>query len=287
MDRGAPDEGSVDVVHRKWAGPMSAGRGRDHGPPWTEETLLTALVQAGAPGLRRIRFRSNRSTIWSVTAGGSALNLHEGYRAAPWSCVRHFATLVAGATGGGEASAAPMRRAMEVLRAWPGLGPAVELARRRHRSRTRTGSRTMRPGPCCATPEQRASLRRLYLRLNRSGFGNVLPPDLHIRLSSRMRSRLGHMKGHVHEGRRYVVEIALSARLMHEGNRAQRVDTLLHEMAHAADWLLDGGRGHGPTWKAWARRGGCEAKACTRAPIIGEPPTSRGSPLPWRPTPPP
>jgi hypothetical protein len=34
-------------------------------------------------------------------------------------------------------------------------------------------------------------------------------------------------------------------------------DTLLHEMAHVADWLVDGERGHGPTWRAWARTAGC------------------------------
>ena len=30
-------------------------------------------------------------------------------------------------------------------------------------------------------------------------------------------------------------------------------DTLIHEMCHAATWLIDGTKkaGHGPLWKAW------------------------------------
>jgi hypothetical protein len=76
------------------------------------------------------------------------------------------------------------------------------------------------------------------------------------------------MRGHVREGRRVVVEVALSLDLMLGGNDELRTDTLLHEMAHAADWLVDGGRGHGPSWKAWARRVGCRERACTRMPLV-------------------
>lgn len=142
-------------------------------------------------------------------------------------------------------------------------------ARRRPRPGHGTGRpREESPGPCCATPGQLAYLRRLYDRLNRERFQGTLPSALHLRLSARMRSRLGHMRGHVVDGRRYVVEIALSVDRMLEGNRRCRVDTLVHEMAHAADWLVDGGRGHGASWKVWARRAGCEPRACTRAPVI-------------------
>jgi hypothetical protein len=39
------------------------------------------------------------------------------------------------------------------------------------------------------------------------------------------------------------------------------VDTLLHEMAHAADFLETGAVGHGPGWRRWARRVGCDPRA--------------------------
>ena len=234
---------------------------------WTEERLLAALRGAGARALERVRFKRNRSTIWSLTAGGTALNLHEGYRSAPWSRLRHFSTIARRP----DRSHPDTRDAMAEVKAWPGLEPALERARRADvggRTGRVAGSGRVRPGPCCASPAQLAWLRALYDRLNRERFGGRLPGGLHLRLSRRMRSRLGHMRGHVADGRRYVVEIALSVDLMLEGNGRVRVDTLLHEMAHAADWLADGGRGHGPGWKAWARTAGCEPRACTRTTVI-------------------
>jgi hypothetical protein len=73
-----------------------------------------------------------------------------------------------------------------------------------------------------------------------------------------MKSALGHMlPGEETGGERRIEEIALNVDLMLEGNGAERIDTLLHEMAHAADYLLTGHRGHGATWRAWARRVGC------------------------------
>lgn len=247
---------------------------------WTEERLLAALRAAGAEELERVRFRSNRSTIWSLTASGTALNLHEGYRSAPWSCLRHFATIARRP----DRSEPGTRAAVGAVRGWSGLLPALARARRRPRKKGRRGrTREVRPGPCCATPAQLAYLRRLYGRLNRERFQGALPDALPIRLSTRMRTRLGHMRGHVAEGRRYVVEIALSVDLMLEGNGRCRIDTLLHEMAHAADWLVDGGRGHGSSWKTWAGRAGCVPRACTgMAPVRrrAREPVRRVPPLP-------
>ena len=105
----------------------------DLAPPWTEKGLLAALRCMGAPDLERVRFKSNRRTIWSITSAGKALNLHEGYRAAPWSLLRHFAAIATGDD---------TRGAMSAVRGWPGLEPAVARARRR----TRKAARTRRPG---------------------------------------------------------------------------------------------------------------------------------------------
>ena len=38
--------------------------------------------------------------------------------------------------------------------------------------------------------------------------------------------------------------------------------TLGHELAHALDYWLDGGNGHGPTWAAWMRRLGLAVERC-------------------------
>jgi len=258
---------------------------------WTDEALLAALREAGAPELERVRFKPNRRTIWSVTAGGARLNLHVAFRRAPWAVVRDFAAIAAGAALPARTRPRAFHEAARRVRAWPDLEPEMgriqatwRPARRGSTGRSSAPRRRFaRPGPCSATPEQLRELRQLYLALNFERFGNRLPADLHLRLSSRMRSRLGQAVGDTREGRRRVVEIALNARLMEEGQEAQRLDTLLHEMVHAALWLLRGDMSHGDHWRAWARSVGCNPRACTSRIPSGNgptPPDSAGVPAP-------
>jgi hypothetical protein len=113
-----------------------------------------------------------------------------------------------------------------------------------------------------------AYLRTLYRYLNETRFDGLLPGALPVRLSSRMGTSLGHMWPADDEGtERSVVEIALNVDLMLEGNGAERFDTLLHEMAHVADYLLTGHRGHGKSWRDWARRVGCRPERLYRRPV--------------------
>jgi hypothetical protein len=65
-----------------------------------------------------------------------------------------------------------------------------------------------------------------------------------------------------------VLEIALNVDLMLQGNGRERLDTLVHEMAHAADWLFSGGEGHGHSWRRWAARARCQTVTCTSDPIV-------------------
>src|SRR5690606_20012095 len=109
--------------------------------------------------------------------------------------------------------------------------------------------RTHRLAPCCGTPEQRAYLRDLYARLNQARFGGRLPPDIPLRLSDRMRRRLGQIRYDDGAAQRAVLEIALNVDLMLRANDGQRLDTMLHEMAHAEAYLLHGERGHGAHWR--------------------------------------
>ncbi|MDT8368372.1 MAG: SprT family zinc-dependent metalloprotease [Longimicrobiales bacterium] len=158
------------------------------------------------------------------------------------------------------------QRAAEELAAWPPLERdlvRIRLEDRRHRTR----AAGFGVGPCCATPLQIEYLRKLYLYLNRSRFGGRLPARVPIRLSNRMTTRLGQMVPGEIDGRRRVLEIALNVDLMLAGNGRIRLDTLVHEMAHAADWIFDGQVGHGPTWKGWAFRSGCEVTTCCTARI--------------------
>lgn len=228
--------------------------------PRTDELFLSLLREHGARRVQRVRFRRNRSTIWSLTRGGTVLNLHSAYRDAPRPVVRCLA-IIAEEVGTGSKR---YHDAAGIARNWPGVLRAIEEARAQ--APTRSGS--PKPRRCAGTPAQRRFVRQLYRHLNATRFENLLPDRLPVRLSDRMTSRLGQMVAAWVNGRPRVVEIALNVDLLLEGNAAARLDTMLHEMAHAAAFLLEGERGHGSAWKAWAERAGCDPRARAKRGIL-------------------
>ncbi len=220
----------------------------------TASDFLHELRHRGALRISCVRFRKNRSTVWSLTQDGTVLNVHSAYRRASPMLLDAFATV---AIEGGVGSAAS-RRAAARISGWPELTEEIARLRERHADDRRTGDADGQTRHCSATPGQRAYLRSLYGYFNQTRFEGRLPTDVPVRLSSRMKSSLGHMlPGERRDGTRYVIEIALNCDLMLPGNGAERADTLLHEMAHVADYLESGSRGHGRSWCAWARRVGC------------------------------
>ncbi|HLU38257.1 MAG TPA: SprT family zinc-dependent metalloprotease, partial [Planctomycetota bacterium] len=225
--------------------------------PLTPHGFLGELRARGADGLRRVVFRETRSTIFSLTRHGQVLNLNAAFAAAPPELLDAFAVV---ATAGPRRTRA-YEHAVRAIRDWPPLAAALETARARHG--TNGNGRAPRPAPCCGTPEQRAYLRELYLRLNHACFAGRLPPDIPLRLSDRMRRRLGQIRYDDGAAERAVLEIALNVDLMLRPNDRHRLDTMLHEMAHAEAYLLHGERGHGPRWRHIARRVGCEPRACS------------------------
>ncbi len=234
----------------------------------SSEDTLRELKSRGARRLKQVRFRANRSTIWSLTQDATVLNLHVAYRRAPASILDAFATIVRGR--GWRTNA--VRDASDRVRDWPGLGPVMDAVRKSHSQRRREALRRCSDDNeithCCATPEQRRYLRALYRYLNRTRFDGLLP-EVPVRLSNRMSASLGHVIPAVDRRRgRYVAELALNVDLMLEGNGAERMDTLVHEMAHIADWLFDGEYGHGTTWKKWARHAGCRAESKYDRPVV-------------------
>lgn len=224
----------------------------------TDGTFLALLREYGARRLLSVRFRRNRSTIWSVTQGGTVLNLHTGYRSAP-DYVVHALAVVAGQAGSGSQA---YRSAAKVARDWPGIEEAIQEARRVVVRRRGTVTRYGRPGRCAGTDEQRTYLNRLYAYLNHTRFAGLLPESLSLRWSDRMTSRLGQMVAMGRGPDRRVVEIALNVDLLMPGNGRARLDTMLHEMAHVAAYLHEGDRGHGPSWRRWAERAGCSPRPC-------------------------
>lgn len=235
----------------------------------SSEEFLRELKARGARRLKTVRFRANRSTIWSLTQDATVLNLHVAYRRAPSGILDAFATIV---RGRGYRTAA-VKEAAERVRNWQGLDPVMEAVRASHAQRARRAVRRCGDDAqvthCCATPAQRAYLHALYRYLNQSRFDGLLPRDVPVRLSNRMSTSLGHIIPARDRARgRFVVELALNVDLMLEGNGAERMDTLLHEMAHIADWLFDGQYGHGDTWRKWARHAGCRAETKYDRPVV-------------------
>lgn len=235
----------------------------------SSEDTLRALIDRGARRLKKVNFRANRSTIWSLTQDGRVLNLHVAYRRAPASILDAFAVIV---RGRGWRTAA-VREASRKVQEWPGLEPVLEAVRRSHEQRARRSAGDCDANAeithCCATPAQRRYLRALYRYLNSTRFEGLLPYDVPVRLSNRMSASLGHMVPGMDRRRgRHIVEIALNVDLMLGGNGAERMDTLLHEMAHVADYLFDGELGHGPSWKKWARHAGCRAETRYERPVV-------------------
>jgi hypothetical protein len=230
----------------------------------TPTEFLDEIRRRGAVQLRRVSFRRNRSTIWSLTQRGAALNVHVAYRRSSPELLDAFAVI---ASEGG-VSTAEARAAGRRVREWPELQRAVEEARSEHESRQRAPACAEGgTAHCCATADQLRYFRAIYRYLNHTRFNGVLPADVPVRLSSRMKSALGHMLPGGGEGVRYVVEIALNVDLMLEGNGVERVDTLLHEMAHAADYLVNGNSDHGQTWREWASRVGCMPETLYDRPV--------------------
>lgn len=244
-------------------------------PNRTAPELLKELRDRGARSLKSVSLRANRRRIWSLTARGARFNLHRAFARSPEEILDDLA-LIAREAGG---NSRRYRAASHRVATWPVVVEAMrELAME---AASRRGLRS--PGPCCATPEQRAYLQAVYRKANLGRFHGRLPDLVPLRLSSRMRTRLGQMMpGRDPEGGFRVVEIALNADLMLAGNDGIRTETLVHEMAHAADLLEHGNVGHGPTWRRIALRAGCDPRATRYGSIrrrpAGTPPSIRVPP---------
>ncbi|XP_075690514.1 germ cell nuclear acidic protein-like [Rhinoderma darwinii] len=92
---------------------------------------------------------------------------------------------------------------------------------------------------------------RLYELYNGTVFKNKLPETLRITWNKRLRSTSGQCISGM-DGMDRISTIELSDKVCDSVERLR--DTLIHEMCHAACWLIDGAlnAGHGPLWTAHA-----------------------------------
>jgi hypothetical protein len=200
------------------------------GAPRDAATLLAALRGMGLRSIRSCRLTTNRNVM--VSFGGGELRVHEGYLDAPPEVLRAIVIFVEGRTRG------ERREAQRVIVGYPIRVPKPPTRRERTRPEDR------------ALAEELAAWHRHY---NDRHFGGRLRPAI-VRVSRRMRSRLGHYTAATPGGE--PAEIAISFAHLRKHGWDEVLHTLLHEMVH--QWQDEAGHtiDHGATFRAKAREVG-------------------------------
>ena len=196
-------------------------------PPADAVALLATLRGLGLRSIRSCRLTANRNVM--VSFGGGELRVHEGYHDAPTDVLRAIVVFVEGRTRG------ERREAQRTIVGYPIRTPKPPTRRERTR------------------PEDEPLAEELaewHHQLNQRHFGGRLRPAT-IRVSRRMRSRLGHYTAATPGGE--PAEIAISLAHLRKHGWDEVLHTLLHEMVH--QWQDEAGHtiDHGATFRAKAR----------------------------------
>jgi len=208
------------------------------------DRLAARLLALGLPPFERIATHRNRQVMLSWIPG-RRLRVHEGYADAPDGVLSAIVRFVTPGT----------RRPARLAARREFLGyPVEEHAPAPPRPDRPEGER---PGDAALLAE----LRQLHLHFNQRHFEGQLG-EIPIRLSSRMRTRLGELRLDPRTG--MAVSITLSRRHMRRDGSDLWRDTLLHEMVH--QWQAETGRpvDHGREFRLKARAVGIDPRAVRR-----------------------
>ena len=204
-------------------------------PPRTGEELYARLRSHGLKGIDTVRLTRNRAVM--VSFQGRELRLHEGYLAAPADVLRAIVVFVQGRT-----------------RTERSLARNIILAYRIEVPPPRRRPSEQHPADAAAI----AKLTEWHARFNAMHFGGKLQ-TVPIRLSRRMKSRLGHYSAATPSGD--VAEIAISRRHLRRDGWDEALHTLLHEMVHQWQDELGHPIDHGRSFRRKAREVGIIAAA--------------------------
>lgn len=196
--------------------------------PATATDLLRRLQGLGLRRLGACRLTRNRNVM--VSFGADELRVHEGYLTAPEDVLLAIVRFVEGSTRGERLRA--RRRLLEF---------PVE---------TRAPAPRRRGGTHPDDLGLAARLTEWHARFNADHFHGELRA-LEVRVSRRMRARLGHYTAATRSGD--APEIAISRRHLRNHGWDEALHTLLHEMVH--QWQDERGLAldHGPTFRRKAR----------------------------------
>lgn len=196
--------------------------------------VMSRLQRLGLRGFEQLSLTRNRSVY--VSFRGRELRVHEAFADAPDETLR---AIVVFACGRGVERRVAKKQILE----YP-----IPRGERRPRSPERVH------------PDDRPMAERLvreHERLNEERFGGALH-KVHITVSRRMRSRLGHYAPAASHG---TASIAISRRHIRRHGWDETLDTLLHEMVH--QWQEESGLpvDHGTSFRRKAREVGAVARA--------------------------
>ena len=215
-------------------------------PAVTADDLLSGLRTLGLRRIATLTLTRNRAVM--VSFRGTELRVHEAYLGAEEPVLRAIVQFVEGRTRADRRAAQRHILAHDV--------PAVPRVITRERT----------------APQDVPHAERLaaaHRQLNDQHFGGSLR-EIPIRVSRRMRSRLGHYTAATPAGD--PPEIAISRSHLRRHGWDEALHTLLHEMVH--QWQDETGRpiDHGAAFRGKAREVGIEAAArrmvCAPAPRI-------------------
>ncbi|MGZ3374372.1 MAG: SprT-like domain-containing protein [Gemmatimonadaceae bacterium] len=211
----------------------------EESPPRNAEELRVRLQRIGLGTQYRVRLTTNRTVV--VSYSGGELRIHRSFLGADEDVWRAIITFVHGRTRGVRNEA--RKRILE----FP--VPKSDQAPRRRRSAERT-----HPADVPFIRE----LSRLHRAYNDERFAGVLRA-IPIRISRRMKSRLGHYSPAAHGCE---AEIVISRRHIRRDGWEEALHTLLHEMVH--QWQDEQGLvvDHGSSFRAKARAVGITPLAC-------------------------
>jgi hypothetical protein len=214
-------------------------------------TLFDRLQQLGLRDISRIVVHTNRTVMVSLCARG-VLRLHRGYDSAPDEVLSAIVRFL-----DQRLPRAARRAAEREFLAFPVEEFAPPPDRPVQPERPRPGDLRLLH-----------RLRQLHEALNLANFGGILS-DIPIRISSRMRVRLGELSVDLRTGR--PLEISISRRHLARHPWTEVEHTMLHEMVH--QWQAETGLpvDHGPLFRAKAREVGVLPMARRRITPVAPP----------------
>jgi hypothetical protein len=211
----------------------------DEAPPKNAEELRARLQRLGLGAQYRVRLTTNRTVV--VSYSGGELRIHNSFLGADEEVWKAIIIFVHGR------NRAVRREARRTILEFPVARSNDPPRRRRRPERTH--------------PADVPLIRELTQRhavYNGERFGGALR-EIPIRISRRMKSRLGHYSP-ASEGS--ASEIVLSRRHIRRDGWDEALHTLLHEMVH--QWQDEQGLvvDHGASFRAKARAVGITPLAC-------------------------